>query len=315
MNNIRKFAIVTVVAGIVGLLVAFGTYRKNQLAHDAYIRSQHLFRYVAASKPIQAGQKITDDDLMIVNWTSDQPVVGAFLEKEKSKLIDRVAIYPIADGMVITEKYLAGPDSFLGLAQKIPTGMRAVAIKTDEVSDLGGFLFPGSKVDIMAVLHAVANRDPRTVNVAQNVPVIATGKQMTPDPSGKATAVTVVTVLVNPSDAQKIALAQQQGSIYFALRNGADQSVNGDKSSDFSLASDTQVSTQPAKRNRSTRTMGRKHLGAIPEFPSPPSTVVTILGDQTQISQQFRGGLPVAPPVSRPGAAAAHSQQQQKENQ
>lgn len=312
MNNVRKFAIVTVVAGIIGLVVAYGTYRKNERAHDAYIRSQHLFRYMAASKKIEAGQKISADDLMTVNWTSDQPVVGAFLDNQKSNLVGRVAIFPISDGMVITEKFLAGPESFLGLAQKIPTGMRAVAIKTDEVSDLGGFLFPGSKVDIMAVLHAVSNRDPRTVTVAQDVPVIATGKEMTPDPSGKARQVTVVTVLVDPPDAQKIALAQQQGSIYFALRNGADQGVVADKSSDLSelIGSPAPVAVT---RNRTPRAMGRKHLSGRPAFPSPGTTVVTILGDQQQYSQQFRGGLPIDRSVSGQGVVHTEPQVHQKE--
>jgi pilus assembly protein CpaB len=58
--------------------------------------------------------------------------------------------------------------------------------------------------------------------VLEDVGVLATGKQMVPDPTGKPTAVSVVTLLVTPDDSRKVALAQQKGVVHLALRNGGD---------------------------------------------------------------------------------------------
>jgi len=58
--------------------------------------------------------------------------------------------------------------------------------------------------------------------VIQNVQVLSTGTKMDPDPNGKPENVNVVTLLVTPEQSEKLALAQNQGTIHFVLRNGAD---------------------------------------------------------------------------------------------
>jgi pilus assembly protein CpaB len=63
----------------------------------------------------------------------------------------------------------------------------------------------------------------QTVVVLEDISVLATGKQMVADPSGKPTTVSVVTLLVTPDDARKVALAQQKGVVHLALRNSDDR--------------------------------------------------------------------------------------------
>src|SRR5208337_2537266 len=62
-----------------------------------------------------------------------------------------------------------------------------------------------------------------TTTVLQNVEVLSTGERLEPDPSGKPQNVKVVTVLLNPDDAEKLMLASNDGTVQFVLRNGADQ--------------------------------------------------------------------------------------------
>jgi pilus assembly protein CpaB len=52
--------------------------------------------------------------------------------------------------------------------------------------------------------------------------VIAAGQQIEPDPAGKPSAATVVTLLLTPEEAQRAVLASTQGAIHFVLRNESD---------------------------------------------------------------------------------------------
>jgi pilus assembly protein CpaB len=56
---------------------------------------------------------------------------------------------------------------------------------------------------------------------------LAAGHQIEPDPSGKTSDVTVVTLLLTPEQAERAVLASTQGVIHFVLRNGADTSLSG----------------------------------------------------------------------------------------
>ena len=53
----------------------------------------------------------------------------------------------------IREELLAAPGASVGLTAKIPDGMRAVAVITNELNNVSGFLFPGSHVDVLVTFH------------------------------------------------------------------------------------------------------------------------------------------------------------------
>jgi pilus assembly protein CpaB len=108
--------------------------------------------------------------------------------------------------------------------------MRATSVRSNEVMDLGGFLSPGSHVDVLVTLRPEGNGSTAvTRTVLQNVQVLATGTKTDPDPNGKPETVSVVTLLVTPEQSEKLALAQaetqNQGSIHFVLRNGGDRAT------------------------------------------------------------------------------------------
>ena len=110
-----------------------------------------------------------------------------------------------------------------GLAAKIPDGMRATAIKTNEVMSVAGFMFPGSRVDVLVTIRGENNTASTiTRTVLQNVQVLSTGTKIDPDPDGKPENIGVVTLLVSPEQSEKLALAQNQGTVHFVLRNGGD---------------------------------------------------------------------------------------------
>jgi pilus assembly protein CpaB len=90
------------------------------------------------------------------------------------------------------------------------------------VVGVAGYILPGTHVDVLVTLHLANIPDPVTATILQDVQVLAIGQKIEPDPEGKPAPATVVTLLLNPSDAEKIDLASSQGAIHFVLRNGSD---------------------------------------------------------------------------------------------
>lgn len=181
-------------------------------------------RVVAAASALQPGTPITADNLTEVNWPANVAVEGLIDKKED--VVGRVLILPVEANEPVLKHDLA-PNGSLGLSAKIPSGMRATSVKTNEVMNVSGFLFPGSRVDVLVTLRGENVAATTTRTVLQNVQVLATGNKTDPDPNGKPENVSVVTLLVTPEESEKLALAQNQaaqnqGTIHFVLRNGGD---------------------------------------------------------------------------------------------
>jgi len=177
-------------------------------------------RIVAAAIALQPGTPITVDNLTDIDWPLNVPLDG--LIEKKEDVAGHVLMYAVATNQPVLRRDLAASAS-LGLSAKIPDGMRATAVKTNEVMNIAGFIFPGSHVDVLVTLKAENNAaSTQTHTVLQNVQVLSTGTKMDPDPNGKPENVTVVTLLVSPEQSEKLALAQNQGTIHFVLRNGGD---------------------------------------------------------------------------------------------
>ena len=180
-------------------------------------------KVVASSTALEAGTQLKAEQLVLVDWPSSLVLDGGFTKPED--LVGRILLYPVAPKEPIRNQLLAGPGAAIGLVAKIPDGMRAVAVVTNEVNNVSGFLFPGSHVDVLVSFRPEQGQDAMTTTVVQNVEVLSTGERLQPDPSGKPEHVNVVTLLMTPDDAQKLALAGTQGTVQFVLRNGEDKEL------------------------------------------------------------------------------------------
>src|SRR6185503_15019129 len=110
-------------------------------------------------------------DLMIVSWPGNRPIEGA--QSNLSNLVGREALFPIAKGEPLIDRDLSTPGSGPGLASKIPDGMRAVTLRSDEVVGVAGFIIPGSHVDVLVTYHTATDPEPTTATVLQNVVALA----------------------------------------------------------------------------------------------------------------------------------------------
>jgi len=114
--------------------------------------------------------------------------------------------------------------------------------------------------------------------VLQNVQVLSTGTKMDPDPNGKPENVNVVTLLVSPEQSEKLALAQNQGTIHFVLRNGGDSANTDVPPVDMAgLAGIVKKPAQPEIKHL-------KQLGAVVKLPDV-YTVETLVNGKTTISK------------------------------
>ena len=189
-----------------------------------------LIKVVAASKQLAAGDPLTAQDVTTISWPSNLPLNGSVTKTED--VIGHPLRVSVNAMQPILDRDLAAAGSGFGLAARIPPGMRATAVRSNEIVGVAGFLFPGSRVDVLAtyalpsasLLAAfTGGNQTSTQTVLQNVEVLTTGTSTEPDPQGRAQTVSVVTLLLTPTDSQKVLLASAQGSIQFVLRSGTDQ--------------------------------------------------------------------------------------------
>jgi pilus assembly protein CpaB len=204
----------------------------KKIALAASPRPQKVLRYVAAARSLDAGAVLIASDLAWVSWPVDDPLAGALPSVDT--LPGRVVLYPLEQGQPVLERDLADPGTGGGLASRIPKGMRALALRSDDVVGVAGFLSPGSHVDVLVTYRTETSPEPLTATVLQDAEVLAAGQRMEPDPTGKPASATVVTLLLDPLEAERAVLASTQGTVHFVLRNGLDKDAT--KNMPMSLA-------------------------------------------------------------------------------
>src|ERR1700758_237186 len=185
-----------------------------------------VIQIVAAANDLPAGVALNDNDIAMTDWPSDLQLPGSFSKKEE--VLGHPLVHSLGAKEPILKRDLGLEGSGIGLSTKIPPGMRATAIKSNEIVGVAGFLYPGSHVDVLCTITMPNNGGTLTQTVLQDVEVLTAGQTIEPDPQGKPQSVDVVTLLLTPEDSQKLQLASTQGSIQFVLRNGTDKDVNKD---------------------------------------------------------------------------------------
>ena len=225
--NSKRILTSLFLAFVVSVLCTWLVSRKLTAASTVKtVQKQPDALYLAPSRALRAGEVLKSDDIEFVSWPGSDPIDGAF--SQAGEVIGRELLFPLAKGQPILVSDLSAAGSGTGLASKIPDGMRAIALRSDEVVGVAGFLVPGSHLDVLVTYHSDISPEPVTLTVLQNAVVLAAGHQLEPDPEGKTSDVTMVTLLLTPEQAERAVLASTQGAIHFVLRNGSDTSRSAD---------------------------------------------------------------------------------------
>jgi len=222
MNRDRMLVGLTVALVIAGLASHY-VYQQLRRAQAGAGAAVKMTQVVAAAHPLKLGQRLDSADLRLLDWPEGKQPAGSFARVDDCQ--GRALVAPTVENEVILEQRLAPRDGGQGLSVAIPLGMRAVAVGVDDVVAVAGFVVPGTVVDVLASGSGL--NGPMTRVVLEHVRVLAVGQQIQADASGKPQTAPVVTLLVNPEDAEKLTLATSGGKIHLALRNTTDtESVN-----------------------------------------------------------------------------------------
>jgi pilus assembly protein CpaB len=219
MNRRNRTLIVVGVAIVLASLASFGVYRAIQQIPVREVQIATNFA-VVAKEAVPVGTLLTKDQLKVVPWPKDSPVPQGFSAVDD--VVGRGVIVALVPNEPVTEVKLAPREAGGGLPPMIPSGMRAMSVKVNDVIGVAGYTVPGTRVDVVVT---VKDRDSSTSRVVlDNIQVLTAGtmydKQKSKD--GQAIPSTVVTLLVTPHDAERLALAQNEGTIVLALRNPMD---------------------------------------------------------------------------------------------
>jgi pilus assembly protein CpaB len=209
-----------VIAGVCALLV----YRivGNRVVAA---RPTPTTKVVAAAADLKIGTVIAASDLTTASIAGSPPK-GAILDAKE--VIGRGVISQIYQGEPILDNRLAPKGSGGGLAATIPDGMRACAVRVDEVVGVAGFVTPGMRVDVLVsgtppgVSQAAGTV---TKTILQNIQVLSAGTDIQKDAEGKPQQVQVVNLLVTPEQAETLSLASNQFKIQLVLRNPLDTKI------------------------------------------------------------------------------------------
>lgn len=221
---------------------------------------------MAAASNLQIGTVISAADLTTVAFAGTPPK-DAILDAKDA--IGRGVISTIYQGEPIVANRLAPKGSGGGLAATIPEGMRACAVKVDDVVGVAGFVTPGMRVDVLVSGNPPGENSAEgtvTKTILQNIQVLSAGTDIQKDAAGKPKQVQVVNLLVTPVQAQQLSLAANQFKIQLVLRNPLDTKIAPVPSTATGALFANAGGSAPAHRGRVRRVALR---------PQPYSIVIT----------------------------------------
>ena len=273
----RRLMTIIVVALVMATVASYMVYqlvRARMMAASVPVAN----RIVVAARNLQTGTLVRASDLSFANWIGAVPKGFSLSPRD---LIGRGVVSSIYEGEPVTENRLAAPGAGGGLAATIPNGMRACAVKVNEVVGVAGFVVPGMRVD---VLISGSSRDgtgggPRVKTILQNVMVLSAGQNYQKDAEGKPIEVPVVNLLVTPEQAEILSLASNETRIQLVLRNPLDNQTATTAGSDMSDLFGGSP-PHPAPVNIAVR----KVPVAVPQPAAPPLTIL-----QTQRIEVLNG--------------------------
>lgn len=221
MNS--RILIVLVCALLISIGASYFVYRLA--AGRSVAAPAPKVQIVVAARDLEIGAIVRDSDLKMADWSGVMPKGSS---SKKAGALNRGVVSPIYEGEAVTENRLAVAGSGGGLAATIPSGMRACAVRVNEVVGVAGFVTPGMRVDVLITgipPGGPAETGPAVKTLLQNIQVLSAGANIDKDREGKAEQVQVVNLLVSPAQAEILSLAGNETRIQLILRNPLDTGV------------------------------------------------------------------------------------------
>ena len=214
--------------------------------------------YVAMQN-INLGDPVDDTMVSLQEWPKDKVPVGAITAWEDIEdRRPRTAIFqgePLLNGKFLERGQTQDPIS------SIPEGMRLKTVLVDARKSAAGLLSPGDRVDVQIFVHANVREGiphPFTKLILQNIRVFAVDQavQRSADGTEARTVAKTVSLIVTPSQANKMTTAENLGELSLIPRHPDDDLIvdDSEQSADFLLgSSDSNSRKKEQGRDRNGR--------------------------------------------------------------
>ncbi len=219
----KRFIGVLIFAFIVATCGGIITYRSLINRAPVARAATPMVQIALATRNLEVGTVLREGDVKLADWPGAAPPGAAARTQD---FIGRGVLTAIYANEPIIESRLAPKGAGGGLAAMIPPGMRAFAVRVNDVVGVAGFVTPGMRVDVVingntpggsGMLGTLAR------TLLQNIEVLSAGQDIRKDGEGKPMLSQVVTLLVTPEQAEKLSLATNQTTIQLVLRNPIDR--------------------------------------------------------------------------------------------
>jgi len=240
---------------------------------------------VVAVRALPMGMVIKPADVKLAKLAPEQVPPDGFAKLED--VVGRAVVSNILPEEPVREARLALRGAGLGLAPVIPEGMRAVAVRVNDVVGVAGFVLPGMRVDVLVTGRPPGMETTITKTILQDILVLSAGQTMEPDVRGQAINAPVVTLLVTPEQAEALTLAGE-GRIQLVLRNTVDRSVGKTAGRELQeLYGKPGAQIRPARRAAAPPGAAKTARVLAPTPPPAPTTseIVVIRGNERTVER------------------------------
>ncbi|MDI3334883.1 Flp pilus assembly protein CpaB [Defluviimonas aestuarii] len=215
----------SILVALLGIAVAGGSAfgAREYLDRSSAVASTDpeaaLVTVIVAGRDIPFGQPIQPQALQVMSWPRAALPPGAISDLDvlvpKPGMQPRRATRAMAQGELILASKVSDFGEKVTIVQTLGENTRAMAIKVDAETAVGGFVTPGDTVDI--VMTQGGGDKLRAVTILQNVRIIGVDQQ-SDQQSDQPSVARTVTVEVTPQQSQTLALAQKAGTLSLSLR-------------------------------------------------------------------------------------------------
>jgi pilus assembly protein CpaB len=208
---------------------------------------------VAADIAIPFGTTVAARHLKTLKMPAEFAPPGSFTSLDE--VVGHVTVQPIVAGEILMRERFTDHETGSTLAALVSEKMRAVTVRVDDVIGVAGFLLPGNRVDVLAA-RTDMNRRATAETILRDIKVLAVDQTAATE-KNEPVIVRAVTLEVDPTQAEALIKAKEEGSIQLTLRNPLD---------DEALAT---VEPEPAKPAPAPRVVTRRS--------DPPPRMITVI--------------------------------------
>ena len=247
---------IAVVFGLLAVFVAQGwlNYQAELSRKTAAPKPQAVATrtIVIASAPLRFGSPLAPDSLREVAWPDEAIPAGTFSTIAELTGEKRIVLASIARNEPILRTKVTGAGQKATLSAVIQDGMRAVTVRVNDVEGVAGFILPGDHVDVLLTRQSSERTNGTNDVVIQNTRVLAID-QLADDAADRPQVARAVTLEVDTTGAQKIALAASLGNLSLMLRRAGEQHMDATRRITTSDLAQTEVIQRAPDAKRFTK--------------------------------------------------------------